>query len=56
MDEHIGGSKSLELNTGMASAGLLADGKHLGTRGREEASNFRDQYNAPVTTQVLDSC
>jgi hypothetical protein len=36
----------------MAGAGLLADGKHLATRGREEASNFRDTYNAPVTVQV----
>jgi 20S proteasome alpha/beta subunit len=32
----------------VATAGLLADGKHLAQRGREEANNFRDQYGAPV--------
>lgn len=36
----------------MAGAGLLADGKHLASRGRDEASNFRDNYNTPVTVQV----
>ncbi|WWD22861.1 hypothetical protein CI109_107356 [Kwoniella shandongensis] len=43
VDEHIG----------MASAGLLADGKFLGSRGRDEASSFRDNYNSPVTVQIL---
>lgn len=42
MDEHVG----------LATAGLLADGKHLGSRLREEAYNFRDTYNAPATVQV----
>lgn len=42
MDEHIG----------MATAGLLADGKHLGGRAREEASSFRENYNDPITVQV----
>ena len=44
--------QSLDEHVGMASAGLLADGKHLAGRGREEAANFRDQYNAPVSLQV----
>lgn len=36
----------------MATAGLLADGKHLGGRAREEASSFRENYNDPITVQV----
>lgn len=43
---------SLDEHIGMAGAGLLADGKHLASRGRDEASNFRDNYNTPVTVQV----
>jgi len=45
--------QSVDEHIGMATAGLLADGKHLAERGREEASNFRDQYNAPVTCGIL---
>lgn len=41
-DEHIG----------LATAGLLADGKHMGSRAREECANFRDTYNSPVTVGV----
>lgn len=34
IDEHIG----------LATAGLVADGRHLANRAREEASNFNDTY------------
>ena len=44
--------QSVDDHIGMATAGLLADGKHLAGRGRVEAANFRDQYNAPVTVAV----
>jgi 20S proteasome subunit alpha 7 len=44
--------QSVEESIGLASAGLLADGRHLGGRARDEASNFRDTYNAPITAQV----
>jgi len=40
--------QSIDTHVGVATAGLLADGKHLAQRGREEANNFRDQYGAPV--------
>lgn len=43
---------SVDDHIGMATAGLLADGKHLASRGREEAYNFRDQYSAAVPVQV----
>jgi 20S proteasome subunit alpha 7 len=44
VDEHIG----------LATAGLLADGKHIASRLRDEAFNFRDNYNSPVTVQVSE--
>ncbi|WVW81469.1 hypothetical protein I302_103463 [Kwoniella bestiolae CBS 10118] len=44
---------SLDEHIGIASAGLLADGKHLARRGREEASSFRENYNSPVSVQIL---
>ncbi|ORY22125.1 proteasome subunit alpha type 3 [Naematelia encephala] len=45
--------QSVDDHIGMATAGLLADGKHLAERGRDEASNFRDTYAQPVTVQIL---
>ena len=45
--------QTLDPHIGFASSGLLADGKHLASRGRDEAYNFREQYNAPVPVQVL---
>ncbi|WWC85512.1 uncharacterized protein L201_000376 [Kwoniella dendrophila CBS 6074] len=44
---------SLDEHIGIASAGLLADGKHLTRRAREEASSFRENYNSPVSVQIL---
>lgn len=44
--------QSLDSHVGIATAGLLADGKHLAQRGREEANNFRDQYGAAVPLNV----
>ena len=44
--------QSVDEHIGVATAGLLADGKHLASRGREEAHNFRDQYNSAVTVAV----
>jgi 20S proteasome subunit alpha 7 len=34
------------------SSGLVADGRHLAKRGREEAESFRDQYGTPMTLKV----
>lgn len=44
--------QSVDEHVGAATAGLLADGKHLCSRLRDEAYNFRDTYNAPATVQV----
>ncbi|TXT10675.1 hypothetical protein VHUM_02180 [Vanrija humicola] len=45
--------QSVDEHIGLATAGLLADGKHIASRLRDEAYNFRDTYNAPVTLQIL---
>ena len=45
--------QSLDEHIGMASAGLLADAKNLGNRGRDEAYNYRDTYDSPATVQIL---
>ncbi|KAK4688324.1 20S proteasome subunit alpha 7, partial [Tremellales sp. Uapishka_1] len=45
--------QSVDEHIGMATAGLLADGKHLGSRARDEAYNFRDTYNSPVSLKIL---
>ena len=35
-----------------ATAGLLADGRHLANRARDEAQNLRDTYRSPPTLKV----
>ncbi|RXK34959.1 20S proteasome subunit alpha 7 [Tremella mesenterica] len=45
--------QSLDDHIGMASAGLLADAKNLGNRGRDEVHNYRDSYDSPITVQIL---
>lgn len=35
-----------------ACAGIIADGKHIANRAREEAQNFRDTYDEPVAVKV----
>jgi hypothetical protein len=47
--------QSVDDHIGMATAGLLADGKHLGSRARDEAANFHDTYNSPVSLKVRAS-
>lgn len=41
---------TVDYHAGIASAGLIADGKHLAGRAREEAIAFRDtyRYKSPV--------
>jgi 20S proteasome subunit alpha 7 len=47
--------QSVDEHIGLATAGLLADGKHMGSRAREECANFRDTYNSAVTVGVRPS-
>lgn len=44
---------SSDLHIGLASAGLLADGKHLQSRARDECQNFRDNYHSPIPLKSL---
>jgi len=45
--------EGIDKHIGLAAAGLIADGKSLASRGRDEAANFRDTYNDEVTVQIL---
>lgn len=41
---------TVDYHAGVASAGLIADGKHLAIRSRDDAQSYRDNYRikAPV--------
>jgi 20S proteasome subunit alpha 7 len=67
IDRHIGLVRSFyiplrpSLTTTQASSGLLADGRHLSNRARDEAANYRDNYREPAPlkvccTLVANSC
>ncbi|KIK08382.1 hypothetical protein K443DRAFT_128301 [Laccaria amethystina LaAM-08-1] len=47
--------QTIDRHIGLATAGLLADGRHLSNRARDEASNYRETYNsAPPLKAVAD--
>ncbi len=60
VDRHIGMVRlhdSLVLfvysyNSFQATSGFLADGRHLGNRARDEASNFRETFRMPPPLKV----
>ncbi|KAG9015428.1 hypothetical protein FRB94_000032 [Tulasnella sp. JGI-2019a] len=45
--------QTIDRHIGLATAGLLADGRHLGNRARDEAENHRDTYRAPAPVKAL---
>ncbi|PAV21277.1 20S proteasome subunit [Pyrrhoderma noxium] len=45
--------QTIDRHIGMASSGLLADGRHLANQARQEASTYRDTYRSPTTLKVL---
>jgi len=45
--------QSVDRHIGLATAGLLADGRHLANRARDEAQNYRDTYMAPPPLSAL---
>ena len=44
---------TVDRHIGMATSGLLADGRALANRARDEAQNYRDTYNAPPPLKAL---
>ncbi|KAK0230683.1 20S proteasome subunit [Armillaria fumosa] len=45
--------QTVDRHIGMATAGLLADGRHLANRARDEASNYRETYRTPSPLKLL---
>ncbi|KAI0306968.1 20S proteasome subunit [Multifurca ochricompacta] len=45
--------QTVDRHIGLASSGLLADGRHLANRARDEAANFRDNYREPAPLKAL---
>ncbi|KAI9033331.1 nucleophile aminohydrolase [Hyaloraphidium curvatum] len=45
--------QSADFHVGIATAGLLADGRHLVNRAREDAKNYRDFYRTPIPGKVI---
>ncbi|KAH9943316.1 20S proteasome subunit [Epithele typhae] len=45
--------QTVDKHIGLASAGYLADGRHLSNRARDEASSYRENYRAPPTLQYV---
>ncbi|KAJ3575175.1 hypothetical protein NP233_g1278 [Leucocoprinus birnbaumii] len=45
--------QTIDRHVGLATAGLLADGRHIANRARDEATNYRDAYDAPTPLKIL---
>ncbi|KAF8528786.1 20S proteasome subunit [Hysterangium stoloniferum] len=45
--------QTIDRHIGVATAGLLADGRHLANRARDEAQNLRDTYRTPPTLKAV---
>ncbi|KAI0750940.1 20S proteasome subunit [Daedaleopsis nitida] len=45
--------QTIDKHIGLASAGYLADGRHLANRARDEASSFRENYRSSPTLQYV---
>ncbi|KAK0242869.1 20S proteasome subunit [Armillaria nabsnona] len=45
--------QTVDRHIGMATAGLLADGRHLSNKARDESSNYREQYRTPPPLKSL---
>ncbi|POW20279.1 hypothetical protein PSHT_03709 [Puccinia striiformis] len=45
--------RTVDLHVGLATAGLLADGRQLGHRATSEAASYKQNYNDPIPIQKL---
>lgn len=46
---------TIDRNVGIVTSGLIPDGRHLTSRGRDEASSWRQTYKAPIPMSSLAS-
>jgi 20S proteasome subunit alpha 7 len=44
---------TIDRHIGLATAGLLADGRHISNRARDEVANHHDVYRSPPTLKTL---
>ncbi|KAK4704350.1 20S proteasome subunit alpha 7, partial [Phenoliferia sp. Uapishka_3] len=44
---------TVDLHAGVATAGYLADGRHIANRARDECESYRDNYHTRVPTKIL---
>jgi len=45
--------QTVDRHIGLATAGLLADGRHISNRARDEIANYRDLYRSPPPLKSL---
>ncbi|KAG6832946.1 hypothetical protein H0H92_004830 [Tricholoma furcatifolium] len=45
--------QTIDRHIGLATAGLLADGRHLSNRARDEAASYREQYRQPAPLKTI---
>ncbi|KAF8318143.1 N-terminal nucleophile aminohydrolase [Clavulina sp. PMI_390] len=45
--------ETIDRHIGLASSGLLADGRQIASRASDEAANYRETYRAPTTLKAL---
>lgn len=45
--------QTIDRHIALATAGLLADGRHLSNRARDEAANYRETYNSPPPLKAV---
>ncbi|KAK6099668.1 putative proteasome subunit alpha type-7 [Batrachochytrium dendrobatidis] len=48
--------QTVDQHIGMVGAGLLADSRHLVTRARQEAANYKDNYKSPIPSKGYNGC
>ncbi|CAG8552460.1 4955_t:CDS:2 [Paraglomus occultum] len=45
--------QTVDTHIGVATAGLLADGRHIVNRARDEAESYRDIYRVPISGKMI---
>ncbi|KAF6762851.1 20S proteasome subunit [Ephemerocybe angulata] len=45
--------QTIDRHIGLTTSGLLADGRHISNRARDEASNYRETYNSPPPLKAV---